>query len=76
MFPKSRVRSCKHIRLEKKSGEITTVIQRAEVDEILRPRSDVWSEPRGRIKPSKQIPLPYAVKTLTDNVELIQMLNR
>ena len=31
---------------------------------------------RGKIKPSKQIPLPYAVKTLTDNVELIQMLNR
>jgi len=31
---------------------------------------------RGKIKPSKQIPLPYAVKTLTDNVELIQMLYR
>ena len=31
---------------------------------------------RGKIKPSKQIPLPYAVKSLTDNVELIQMLNR
>jgi len=31
---------------------------------------------RGKIKTSKQIPLPYAVKTLTDNVELIQMLNR
>ena len=30
---------------------------------------------RGKIKPSKQIPLPFAVKTLTDNVELIQMLN-
>ncbi|XP_020606380.1 uncharacterized protein LOC110045121 [Orbicella faveolata] len=31
---------------------------------------------RGKVKPSKQIPLPYAVKSLTDNVELIQMLNR
>ena len=31
---------------------------------------------RGKIKPSQQIPLPYAMKTLTDNVELIQMLNR
>ena len=29
---------------------------------------------RGKIKPSKQIPLPYAVKT--DNFELIQTLNR
>jgi len=31
---------------------------------------------RGKIKPPKQILLPYAVKTLTDNVELIHMLNR
>ena len=31
---------------------------------------------RGKIKPPKQILLPYAVKTLTKNVELIQMLNR
>jgi len=31
---------------------------------------------RGKIKPSKQIPLPHAMKSLTDNVELIQMLNR
>ena len=31
---------------------------------------------RGKIKPPKQILLPYAVKTLTNNVELIQMLNR
>ena len=31
---------------------------------------------RGTIKPPKQILLPYAVKTLTNNVELIQMLNR
>ena len=31
---------------------------------------------RGKIKPRKQILLPYAVKTLTNNVELIQMLNR
>ena len=30
----------------------------------------------GRLKPPKQILLPYAVKTLTNNVELIQMLNR
>ena len=30
---------------------------------------------RGKIKPPKQILLPYALKTLTDNVELIQMLN-
>ena len=30
----------------------------------------------GRQKPPKQILLPYAVKTLTNNVELIQMLNR
>ena len=31
----------------------------------------------GKIKPRKQILLsPYAVKTLTNNVELIQMLNR
>jgi len=30
----------------------------------------------GKIKPSKQILLPCVVKTLTDNVELIQMLNR
>ena len=31
---------------------------------------------RGKIKPPKQILLPYAVKTLTNDVELIQMLNR
>ena len=31
---------------------------------------------RGKIKPPKQILLPYAVKTLTNNVELIQMLSR
>ena len=31
---------------------------------------------RGKIKPRKQILLPYAVKTLTNNDELIQMLNR
>ena len=31
---------------------------------------------RGKIKLSQQIPLPYAVKTLTDNVELVEMLNR
>lgn len=30
----------------------------------------------GRQKPPKQILLPYAVKSLTNNVELIQMLNR
>ena len=31
---------------------------------------------RGKIKPPKQILFPYAVKTLTNNVELIQMFNR
>ena len=31
---------------------------------------------RGKINPPKQILLPYAVKTQTNNVELIQMLNR
>ena len=31
---------------------------------------------RGKIKPPKQILLSYAVKTLINNVELIQMLNR
>ena len=31
---------------------------------------------RGKIKPRKQILLPYAVETLTNNVKLIQMLNR
>ena len=31
---------------------------------------------RRKIKPPKQILLPYAVNTLTNNVELIQMLNR
>ena len=30
---------------------------------------------RGKIKPPKQILLPYAVKTVTNNVELNQMLN-
>ena len=30
---------------------------------------------RGKIKPPQQILLPYAVKTLTNDVELIQMLN-
>jgi len=30
---------------------------------------------RGKIKPSKPIPLSFALKTLTDNVELMQMLN-
>ena len=30
----------------------------------------------GRQKPPKQIQLPYAMKSLTSNVELIQMLNR
>jgi len=30
----------------------------------------------GRNKPPKHILLPYAVKTLTNNVELIQILNR
>ena len=31
---------------------------------------------RGRIKPPKQIPLWYAVKTLTNDVELVSILNR
>ena len=31
---------------------------------------------RGRIKPPKQILLWYAVKTLTNNVELVSILNR
>ncbi|KAK3746969.1 hypothetical protein QZH41_002521 [Actinostola sp. cb2023] len=31
---------------------------------------------RGKIKPPKHVLLPYAVKTLTNNVELVQMLNR
>ena len=45
-------------------------------DEILRPRSNVWSEKRKASKPPKQILLCYAVKTLINNVELIiQMLN-
>ena len=30
---------------------------------------------RGRIKPPKQILLSYAVKTLTNNVELVSILN-
>ena len=30
----------------------------------------------GKLKPPKHILLPYAVKTLTGNVELIQILNR
>ncbi|CAH1248853.1 Hypp8457 [Branchiostoma lanceolatum] len=31
---------------------------------------------RGQIKPPKHVLLPYAVKTLTNNVELVSMLNR
>ena len=36
----------------------------------------MFGESRGKIKPPKQILLPYAVKTLTSNVVPIQMLNR
>ena len=36
----------------------------------------IFGVSRRRIKPPKQILLPYSVKTLTNNVELIQMLNR
>ena len=36
----------------------------------------IFGESRGKIKSPKQILLPYAVKTVTNNVELIQMLNR
>ena len=36
----------------------------------------MFGENKGKIKQPKQILLPYAVKTLTNNVELIQMLNR
>ena len=36
----------------------------------------IYGVTKGRQKPPKQILLPYAVKTLTNNVELIQMLNR
>ena len=36
----------------------------------------MFGESRGKIKPPKQILLPFAVKTLTNNVVLIQMLNR
>ena len=36
----------------------------------------IYATTRGHQKPSKHILLPYAVKTLTGNVELIQMLNR
>ena len=36
----------------------------------------MFGESRGKIKAPKQILLPYAVKTLTNNVVFIQMLNR
>ena len=36
----------------------------------------VFGVTRGRIKPPKQILLSYAVKTLTNNVELVSILNR
>ena len=35
----------------------------------------IWSDWRPK-KPPKHILLPYAVKALTNNVELIQILNR
>jgi len=36
----------------------------------------VYAVTGGKQRPPKQVLLPYAVKTLTNNVELIQMLNR
>ena len=36
----------------------------------------VFGVTAGRKRPPKQIQLPYAVKTLTNNIELIQILNR
>ena len=36
----------------------------------------VFGVTRGKIKPPKQILLSYAVKTLTNNVELVSILNR
>jgi len=36
----------------------------------------IFGVTRGRIKSPKQILLPYAVKTLTNNVELVSILNR
>ena len=47
------------------------------VDEVVRARPTVvFGVSRGRIKPPKQILLSYAVKTLTNNVELVSILNR
>lgn len=36
----------------------------------------IYAVSKGQQKPPKQILLPYAVKTFTNNVELIQMINR
>ena len=36
----------------------------------------VYAVSGGRVKPPKHIMLPFAVKSLTGNVELIQILNR
>ena len=54
-----------------------TVIQECRGSELKSFAQDLMFEvSREKIKPPKQILLPYAVKTVTDNVEFIQMLNR
>ena len=46
-----------------------------DVDQLFQPRSHLCNI-CGQSKPPKHILLSYGVKTLTENVELTQMLNR
>ena len=50
-------------------------LKNKDVDQLFQPRSHLCNI-CGQSKPPKHILLSYGVKTLTENVELIQMLNR
>ena len=52
-----------------------SVYKNKDVDQLFQPRSHLCNI-CGQSKPPKYILLSYGVKTLTENVELIQILNR
>ena len=73
MFLKSWIRSCKHYWLEKKQWPDEDCHPR--VQRLMKSFAQdlMFGVNRGKIKPPKQILLLYAVKTLTNNFELIQI---
>ena len=76
-FPKEQGSFLQTLLTGKISGQMKTIIQECRGSEM-KPFTQglMFEVRRGKIKPPKQIRLPYAVKTVTDIVELIQMLSR